>query len=148
MWAKLDTDHATAKSPRAAENIDTNRVAWIFEEPSQLRDAFEKAQKIFGAPLRVKNGYDPGFPAMAETKGYRNILANYKFSPEITWGSLAGREGKNDKATKTEAAWDNFRILGCRQFHRWDGSMLGCPAMVHGCTLHNIHIFVRNSEQL
>lgn len=111
MWAKLDTDHASAKSPRAAENIDTNRVAWIFEEPSQLRDAFEKAQKIFGAPLRVKNGYDPAFPAMAETKGYRNILANYQFSPEITWGALAGREGPNEKATKTEAAWDKFRKL-------------------------------------
>ncbi|CAE7941742.1 unnamed protein product, partial [Symbiodinium necroappetens] len=26
MWAKLDTDHAKAASPKAAENIDTNRV--------------------------------------------------------------------------------------------------------------------------
>lgn len=112
MWAKLDTDHSDAKSPRAAENIDTNRVAWIFEEPSQLRDAFEKAMKIFGAPLRVKNGYDPAFNAMAETKGYRNILANYKFSPPLTWGALAGREGPNEKASKTEAAWDKFRSLG------------------------------------
>eukprot|EP00913_Durusdinium_trenchii_P024365 g22874.t1 len=46
MWAKLDTDHAKAESPRAAENIDTNRVAWIFEEPSQLRDAFKKAMEV------------------------------------------------------------------------------------------------------
>ena len=105
MWAKLDTDHKEAESPRAAENIDTNRVAWIFQEPSQLRDAFEKAMKIFGAPLRVKNGYDLNFNAMAETKGYRNILANYKFSPKLTWGALA-------KEAKTKTAWENFRSFG------------------------------------
>ena len=149
MWAKLDTDHASAKSPRAAENIDTNRVAWIFEEPSQLRDAFEKAQKIFGAPLRVKNGYDPAFPAMAETKGYRNILANYKFSPEITWGALAGREGPNEKATKTEAAWDKFRTLGSRGSRLWNMNRSVGWVNIRdqwdvypwSSTLHNINIY-------
>ncbi|CAJ1432485.1 unnamed protein product [Effrenium voratum] len=108
MWAKLDTDHAKAKSPRAAENIDTNRVAWIFEEPEQLRAAFDKAQKVFGHPVRVKNGYDPGFDAMTETKGYRNILANYHFSPGLTWGQLGG---DTETAGKTRAAWDKFRKL-------------------------------------
>ena len=91
MWAKLDTDHAKAASPKAAENIDTNRVAWIFQEPKQLRDAFAKAQEVFGPPVRIKNGYDPSFDALSDTKGYRNILANYRFIPGLTWGDLAGR---------------------------------------------------------
>mmetsp|Transcript_4866 Transcript_4866/g.11388 ORF Transcript_4866/g.11388 Transcript_4866/m.11388 type:complete len:600 (+) Transcript_4866:19-1818(+) len=112
MWAKLDTDHVKAASPKAAENIDTNRVAWIFEEPSQLRDAFIKAQEVFGAPVRVKNGYDPGFNALKDTKGYRNILANYRFKPGLTWGALAGRDASHKEASaKTLAAWDKFRKL-------------------------------------
>ena len=116
MWAKLDTDHKDAETPRAAENIDTNRVAWIFQEPEELRKAFDKAQKVLGAPLRVKNGYDPNFDAMTETKGYRNILANYKFSPGLTWGNLSGRCEKKDLdskdlALKTHDAWENFRSL-------------------------------------
>jgi len=112
MWAKLDTDHAKAKSPKAAENIDTNRVAWIFQEPKQLRDAFAKAQEVFGPPVRIKNGYDPSFDALSDTKGYRNILANYRFIPGLTWGDLAGRSPEHAEASKkTNTAWDKFRQL-------------------------------------
>lgn len=112
MWAKLDTDHAKAASPKAAENIDTNRVAWIFQEPKQLRDAFAKAQEVFGPPVRIKNGYDPSFDALSDTKGYRNILANYRFIPGLTWGDLAGRSPEHAEASKkTNAAWDKFRQL-------------------------------------
>jgi len=103
MLAKMESDHYDAKSPKAAENVDTNRIAWIFEEPLQLRDAFEGASKVFGAPLRVKNGYDPDFDALDETKGYRNILANYRFSPDgLTWGALANKP-------ETGKAWEILR---------------------------------------
>ena len=131
MWAKLDTDHAKAKSPKAAENIDTNRVAWIFQEPKQLRDAFAKAQEVFGPPVRIKNGYDPSFDALSDTKGYRNILANYRFIPGLTWGDLAGRSPEHAEASKkTNTAWDKFRPKpqgNPRSPHTHSGFCLYCP---------------------
>lgn len=112
MLAKMITDHAEAKRPKAAENIDTNRVAWTFDDPAQLCAAFEGASKTFGPPLRVKNGYSKDFNALEISKGYRNILANHRYAPEgLTWGRLA----KNLKVTE---AWDRLRDLNLNSFLR------------------------------
>lgn len=112
MLAKITTDHAGAKFPKAAENIDTNRAAWTFDEPEQLRAAYEGAQAVFGPALRVKNGYNKGFKALEISKGYRNILANYRFAPEgLTWGELAGRK-------ETVQSWRALRRKMLEQFLR------------------------------
>merc|ERR1712159_426844 len=88
MMAKMLTDHYDAARPRPAENIDTNRIACIFEEPAQLIAAYEGAAAAFGPPLRVKNGYSHEFNALEISKGYRNILANYRYAPKgLTWGT-------------------------------------------------------------
>jgi len=114
MLAKLTTDHAEAKMPRPAENIDTNRAAWTFEEPAQMRAAFEGIKELWGPPLRVKNGYSPAFKALDISKGYRNILANYRFAPEgLTWGQLAERED-----VQARKAWAKLRQKMLQTFLR------------------------------
>jgi len=112
MMAKMLTDHAEAAHPRPAENIDTNRVAWTFETPEQLRAAFEGAAKEFGQPLRAKNGLSPSFNALEISKGYRNILANYRYAPKgLTWGKVS-------KDPKTKEAWKKLRELMVNCFLR------------------------------
>lgn len=109
MVAKLLGDHADADVPKSAENIDTNRAAWTFQDPESFRQAFDGAEAGFGPPLRVKNGYSADFDAMSISKGYRNILANYRFAPEgLTWGALAREE-------RTEEAWKELRMSVVKQ---------------------------------
>lgn len=109
MVAKLIGDHVDAEVPKSAENIDTNRTAWTFQDPESFRQAFDGATAGFGPPLRVKNGYSADFDAMSISKGYRNILANYRYSPDgLTWGSLAREE-------RTEDAWKKLRTSTVKQ---------------------------------
>jgi len=112
MMAKMITDHKDAAHPRPAENIDTNRVAMTFEEPEHLAKAFKLAEKAFGKPVRVKNGYSKKFNALEISKGYRNILSNHRYAPEgITWGKLAARP-------EAKEAWNNLRQLMLDSFLR------------------------------
>eukprot|EP00964_Phaeocystis_antarctica_P039298 scaffold22481_cov49-Phaeocystis_antarctica.AAC.3 len=87
MMAKLGTDHADAAEPKAYENADTNRVAWVLEDADQLIKAEAEARTELGAPIRCKNNYQVAFDASL-TKGYRAMLCNYVYDPKKTWGEL------------------------------------------------------------
>jgi len=105
IFAKMSTDHATAKVPKPAENVDTNRAAWIFEKPEDLAKAYEGAKKVWGRPLRVKNGCSPDFNALQISKGYRNVLCNYRYAPQgLTWGALIAKDNG-----KVLTIWDRLR---------------------------------------
>jgi len=114
IFAKMSTDHAEAASPKPAENVDTNRAAWIFETPEDLARAYSDAAKVWGEPLRVKNGCSPDFNALQISKGYRNVLCNYHYAPEgLTWGALIKKDGG-----KVLTAWDCLREKVLRSFLR------------------------------
>lgn len=105
MLSKLCEMHEERNAifPRSAENLDVIRVAWTFDEPSQLLRAFDGAAKRFGAPLLVKNGYSGRYDSIIESKGFRCLRANYLYVPiALTWGMLAGEED-------TVKAWDGLR---------------------------------------
>ena len=87
MMAKLDTDHADAAEPKAYENADTNRVAWVLEDADQLIKAEAEARAELGPPIRCKNNYQASFDASL-TKGYRAMLCNYVYDSKKTWGEL------------------------------------------------------------
>ena len=87
MWAKLETDHADAPEPKAYENADTNRVAWVLEDAEQLIKAEAEARTELGPPIRCKNNYQQSFDASL-TKGYRAMLCNYVYDSQKTWGEL------------------------------------------------------------
>ena len=87
MYAKLETDHEYADEPKAYENADTNRVAWVLEDADQLIKAEAEARTELGPPIRCKNNYQVSFDA-SETKGYRAMLCNYLYDPKKTWGEL------------------------------------------------------------
>merc|ERR1739841_377409 len=87
MWAKLGTDHADASEPKAYENADTNRVAWVLEDAEQLIKAEAEARTELGPPIRCKNNYQQSFDANL-TKGYRAMLCNYVYDSQKTWGEL------------------------------------------------------------
>jgi len=112
MIAKLISDHLESDSPKTADNVDTNRCAWTFDEPSQVREAFQAAIAVFGEPLRVKNSYSPDFDAMAASRGYRDILVNYRFAPEgLTWAALS-------QEPRTVSSWDTLRETTVKQLMR------------------------------
>eukprot|EP01065_Artemidia_motanka_P044836 TRINITY_DN6441_c0_g1_i1.p1 TRINITY_DN6441_c0_g1~~TRINITY_DN6441_c0_g1_i1.p1 ORF type:complete len:737 (+),score=296.25 TRINITY_DN6441_c0_g1_i1:48-2213(+) len=86
ITAKRRVDHRLSPSPQAAENLDLCRCAWCFDSPEQLLQGFAAACKVFGEPLRVKNGYAADFDALSETGGYRAVLCNFVLSPEqVQW---------------------------------------------------------------
>ena len=87
MLAKLETDHADAPEPKAYENADTNRVAWVLEDAEQLIKAEAEARTALGPPIRCKNNYQQSFDANL-TKGYRAMLCNYVYDSQKTWGEL------------------------------------------------------------
>ena len=87
MFAKLTTDHADADEPKAYENADTNRVAWVLEDAEQLIKAEAEARTELGPPIRCKNNYQQSFDASL-TKGYRAMLCNYVYDSQKTWGEL------------------------------------------------------------
>ena len=87
MWAKLATDHADAPEPKAYENADTNRVAWVLEDAEQLIKAEAEARTELGPPIRCKNNYQQSFDVRL-TKGYRAMLCNYVYDSQKTWGEL------------------------------------------------------------
>ena len=90
MQSKKNTDHLYKPSPKAAENVDTNRAACV-RDVAALPGAYARAEKAFGIPLRVKNNYSPAVDALSDvTRGYRCILANYLYSVPggKTWGDL------------------------------------------------------------
>ena len=87
MLAKLTTDHADAAEPKAYENADTNRVAWVLEDAEQLIKAEAEARTELGPPIRCKNNYQQSFDASL-TKGYRAMLCNYVYDSQKTWGEL------------------------------------------------------------
>jgi len=114
IFAKMSTDHAQAKSPKPAENVDTNRAAWIFEKPEDLARAYEGAAKEWGTPLRVKNGCSRDFNALQISKGYRNVLCNYRYAPQgLTWGALIAKDGR-----KVLTIWDRLRQKVLQTFLR------------------------------
>ena len=73
MFAKLLTDHAHETSPKAAMNVDINRLGWTFERPEDLKAAVALARHEIGSELRMKNNYMPNFDAR-KTFGYRAML--------------------------------------------------------------------------
>eukprot|EP00964_Phaeocystis_antarctica_P130381 scaffold94247_cov61-Phaeocystis_antarctica.AAC.4 len=87
MYAKLETDHEYADEPKAYENADTNRVAWVLEDADQLIKAEAEARAELGPPIRCKNNYQASFDASL-TKGYRAMLCNYVYDSKKTWGEL------------------------------------------------------------
>ena len=87
MLAKLGTDHADAAEPKAYENADTNRVAWVLEDAEQLIKAEAEARTELGPPNRCKNNYQQSFDVRL-TKGYRAMLCNYVYDSQKTWGEL------------------------------------------------------------
>eukprot|EP00964_Phaeocystis_antarctica_P035290 scaffold20154_cov58-Phaeocystis_antarctica.AAC.3 len=87
MYAKLGTDHADADDPKAYENADTNRVAWVLEDAEQLIKAEAEARTKLGPPIRCKNNYQVSFDVRL-TKGYRAMLCNYVYDSKKTWGEL------------------------------------------------------------
>ena len=87
MNAKFGTDHADAPEPKAYENADTNRVAWVLEDAEQLIKAEAEARTELGPPIRCKNNYQQSFDASL-TKGYRAMLCNYVYDSQKTWGEL------------------------------------------------------------
>jgi len=114
MWAKMSTDHAEADTPKPAENVDTNRAAWIFEKPEDLARAYHSAAGVWGTPLRVKNGCSPDFNALQISKGYRNVLCNYHYNPQgLTWGALIAKDGG-----KVLTLWDRLRQKVLQTFLR------------------------------
>ena len=92
MLAKLWTDHADAPEPKAYENADTNRVAWVLEDAEQLIKAEAEARTALGPPIRCKNNYQQSFDANL-TKGYRAMLCNYVYDSQKTWGELESEVG-------------------------------------------------------
>lgn len=103
MQAKKNTDHLLKPSPKAAENVDTNRAAHVCPAES-LEEAYDKANAAFGEPIRVKNNYSPNFDAVGgPTKGYRCLLANYLWGPPgATWG---------DHVAEIEAATEELKEI-------------------------------------
>jgi len=145
MYAKLEHDHADAKRPKAAENLDVNRIAWIFEDEAQLRDAYAKAREVFGSPVRVKNGYDPAFNAMEISKGYRNILANYNFKPAgLSWGKLVSKN--KQMAARTQSALKKLRSGILKNFLRME--KLPCEDHLDNELKHYLQAFDESKDHL
>jgi hypothetical protein len=110
MAAKLAHDHANETVPRAACNVDVNRMAWVLPA-ERMAGAYAAAEQVLGPPIRVKNGYHPDNDARERSFGYRSLLVNYLCDAGCTWGELASEITKAAE-TVTKAQYSMLsRIL-------------------------------------